>query len=165
MKTQKTLWFVLFHNSWYLLLNFIWYLCLLPIRYYTCIVHVIPSINILFHNFSCNCTTVYIYRWQILSKAIRLQLPSSTYDTRLRYKSKWGVTKLQNIGNFELNEGYLLRKNFFCWLSSDGCMNFSEKYKMKQKYIMKNNPKFHESNSLFDKDNYVGERCLHVRAD
>ena len=116
-----------------MLLNFIWYLRLLPIRYYTCIVHVIPSINILFHNFSCNCTTVYIYRWQILSKAIRLQLPSSTYDTRLRYKSKWGVTKLQNIGNFELNKSYLPRKNFFVDLVVEDVWTYFNK--ISKKYV------------------------------
>ena len=133
-KPYDLYYFIILDTSNRLLLNFIWYLRLLPIRYYTCIVHVIPSINILFHNFSCNCTTVYMYRWQILSKAIRLQLPSSTYDTRLRYKSKWGVTKLQNIGNFELNKSYLPRKNFFVELIMEDVWTYINK--ISKKYVV-----------------------------
>ena len=145
-----------------MLLNFIWYLRLLPIRYYTCIVHVIPSINILFHNFSCNCTTVYIYRWQILSKAIRLQLPSSTYDTRLRYKSKWGVTKLQNIGNFELNKSYLPRKNFFVDLVVEDVWTYFNK--ISKKYVeFWNNTKWNKNTLWRTIENSTSEIAFSIK--
>ena len=146
-----------------LLLNFIWYLRLLPIRYYTCIVHVIPSINILFHNFSCNCTTVYMYRWQILSKAIRLQLPSSTYDTRLRYKSKWGMTKLQNSGNFELNKSYLPRKNFFVDLVVEDVWTYFNK--ISKKYVVQfwNNTKWNKNTLWRTIENSTSEIAFSIK--